>query len=90
MLLLLLLVMTYVPADNIRRADGVSYRIVGFEVDPRSISVESLQLKTEKKAAGIIGKEVQSGAKCLFPKDVEVAELHKGREYMVMCEYVYV
>lgn len=63
------------------RTDGISYRIVGFEVDSRSISVDSLQLSTDKKAAAVHDKQVEAGAKCLFPKEVEVAELRKGSEF---------
>ena len=54
------------------------YRIVGFEVDPHSVSIESLQLKTDKEPVPVNGKEVQPGAKCVFPKDVKVAELRKS------------
>lgn len=65
-------------SSNLYRGDEVVYRIVGFEVDPRSVSIESLQLKTDKEAAPISGKEVEPGAQCIFPKDVKVAELHKS------------
>jgi hypothetical protein len=40
-------------------------------------------LNTDKKAAAVQDKQVEGGAKCIFPKDVEVAELHKGREFYI-------
>lgn len=69
------------------RKDGTAYRIVGFEVDPRSVSTESLQLKTEKDPTSIKGKAVESGAKCVFPKDVKVAEI-KRKESETMYTYI--
>lgn len=70
------------------RADGTYHRIVGFEVDPRSISMESLLLtNTNKKVAAMKDQEVESGAKCTFPKEVEVAELHKGKPNTVVFAY---
>ncbi len=69
------------------RAEGMAYRIVGFEVDPRSVSIESLQLKTDKDVTDLKGKDVDSEAKCVFPKEVQVAEIKKKEkgEFCSMC-----
>ena len=68
----------------VSRGGETVYRIVGFEVDPRSISLESLQLKSGKKLSSVKDTEVEGGgANCLFPKDVEIAELHKGSELWI-------
>ena len=48
------------------RPDGEVYRIVGFEVDPRTVASESLQ-------------RLKDG-KCAFPSDPKVMELHKNSE----------
>jgi len=49
---------------RVKRPEGEVYRIVGFEVDPRTVSSESLQRIKEPK--------------CAFPSDAKVMELHKG------------
>ena len=53
------------------------YRIVAFEVDPRSVSQESL------KAAPDANKEKDQlgpGDKCVYPSEVSVMELKKKSE----------
>ena len=51
---------------------------MGFEVDPRSVSIDSLLLKDGKDSTPIKEKKVGPGTKCNFPQEVEVAELRKG------------
>lgn len=58
-------------------------------MDPRSVSIESLQLKAEKDTTALKSKTVESGAKCIFPKDVQVAEIKKKEgesQLYTMCQ----
>lgn len=54
------------------------YRIVGFEVDPRSVASESLKM-TDDSA----GNEKKAGDKCVFPKESKVCTL--DAESMCVC-----
>ncbi len=62
----------------ITRPDGGAYRIVGFEVDPRSVAKDSVQLDTED------GKD---NGRCAIPPDAKVMELAKGKPNPVIFTY---
>lgn len=63
------------------------YRIVGFEVDPRSVSINSLEINSDKQEK-TENKKIEPGSQCVFPQQVEVAELQKGSE-LFLISYVY-
>ena len=66
------------------RSGEVVYRIVGFEVDPRSVSIESFVSSDKEKSAKDAANNkdpfvsVEPGTKCVIPPEVAVAELEKG------------
>ena len=70
--------MTYIfPWVTDCRGGKFVYRIVGFEVDPRSVSINSILLKTDKETP-IKDNNAPVGSKCTLPQEVNVEELHKG------------
>ncbi len=53
----------------------------GFEVDPRSVAKESFLIKAGQETKHLDpGVSPPLGTKCALPKEVAVAELHKGRK----------
>ena len=56
------------------------YRIVGFEVDPRSVSRDSFRIKSGTDSKPLkAGFSPPLGTKCALPQEVAVDELRKGR-----------
>lgn len=62
------------------RLTETRYRIVAFEVDPRSVAKESLKLtpsETEQKPSK---EHFEGGDKCVYPSEVSVMELKKKKK----------
>lgn len=59
----------------IQRPEGVAYRIVGFDVDPRSVSKDSVQLDTDDRT------------QCAIPMDAKIMQLAKGKINPVIFTY---
>ena len=53
------------------------YRIVGLEVDPRSVSSDSLKMKDSEN-----GKK-EAGEKCMFPQDPKIFNLEKDSMFIL-------
>ena len=61
------------------RGTETVYRIVGFEVDPRSVAKGSFRIKSEQESKPVeVAKTTSPGTKCALPQEVAVAELRKG------------
>ncbi len=59
----------------IQRPEGMAYRIVGFEVDPRSVARESVHQDTD------------DDGQCAIPQDAKVMELSRGKANPVIFTY---
>lgn len=63
------------------RQTDTKYRIVAFEVDPRSVAKESLKLAPSEGEKKPPSKErYEGGDKCVYPSEVSVMELKKKKK----------